>query len=54
MRLAGNTSQLKAKLTQKEGKYLPSASVRKLMPAGTYNLDEVPTLGRYLEKHNGT
>jgi len=34
MRLAGNTAQLKAKLTQKEGKYLPSASVRKLMPAG--------------------
>ena len=44
MLLAGRGTELKAKLTQKGGKYLPTASVMKLMPAGTGSLNEVPTL----------
>ena len=42
MLLAGRGTELKAKLTQKGGKYLPTASVMKLMPAGTGSLNEVP------------
>ena len=41
------------KLTQKGGKYLPTASVMKLMPAGTGSLNEVPTLERYLRTNGG-
>ena len=48
MLLAGRAVDLKAKLSQKGGKYLPTASVMKLMPAGTGSLNAVPTLERYL------
>ena len=44
---------MKAKLTQKGGKYLPTASVMKLMPAGTGGLSAVPTLERYLQISSG-
>ena len=37
----------------KGGKYLPTASVMKLMPAGTGSLNEVPTLERYLRTSGG-
>ena len=53
MLLAGRGTELKAKLTQKGGKYLPTASVMKLMPAGTGSLNEVPTLERYLRTSGG-
>ena len=53
MLLAGRDTELKAKLTQKGGKYLPTASVMKLMPAGTGSLNEVPTLERYLRTNGG-
>ena len=53
MLLAGRGTELKAKLTQKGGKYLPTASVMKLMPAGTGSLNEVPTLERYLRTTGG-
>ena len=39
MLLAGRAADLKAKLSQKGGKYLPTASVMKLMPAGTGSLN---------------
>ena len=41
MLLAGKAAELKAKLTQKGGKYLPTAAVLKLMPAGTNSLQGV-------------
>ena len=49
MLLAGKAADLKAKLTQKGGKCLPTAAIMKLMPAGTNHLNEVPTLMRFLE-----
>ena len=53
MLLAGKAVELKAKLSQKGGKYLPTASVMKLMPAGTGALNDVPTLDRYLRSSGG-
>ena len=53
MLLAGRAADLKAKLSQKGGKYLPTASVMKLMPAGTGSLNAVPTLERYLRSSGG-
>ena len=49
MLLAGKAADLKAKLTRKGGKCLPTAAIMKLMPAGTNHLNEVPTLMRFLE-----
>ena len=39
MLLAGKAADLKAKLTQKGGKCLPTAAIMKLMPAGTNHLN---------------
>ena len=53
MLLAGKAAELKAKLTQKGGKYLPTAAVLKLMPAGTNSLQGVPIFSTFLEEAGG-
>ena len=44
--LAGPLASMKAKLSQKT-KYLPTAAIAKILPAGSSTLDSVPTLAQF-------